>query len=111
MEGDFKHAVDIYDARLFKTETGKPAIAIIMEFGGRSLERVLRASNVKGDHSDLKKITYNLLCSLNYLHSCGIMHRDIKPSNIIIGKGCTISLCDFGLARTVPESALKFNLK
>lgn len=27
----------------------------------------------------IKVILYNLLCSLNYMHSCQIVHRDIKP--------------------------------
>ena len=32
------------------------------------------------------------------------MHRDIKPANILVDlKGATI--CDFGLARTLPKSS------
>lgn len=43
---------------------------------------------------------YNLLCSLNWIHSAHVIHRDIKPSNILIDEDCKIKLCDFGLART-----------
>ena len=34
-----------------------------------------------------------------------MIHRDLKPANILINRDCQIRLCDFGLARTLPESA------
>ena len=33
-------------------------------------------------------ILYNLLCSLNFLHTANIMHRDIKPANILVDADC-----------------------
>ena len=44
--------------------------------------------------------------ALKYLHSKRIMHRDIKPANILINHDCEITLCDFGLSRTVPSNLL-----
>ena len=29
------------------------------------------------------------------------MHRDVKPANLLIGKNFRISICDFGLSRTL----------
>ena len=52
----------------------------------------------------LKRILYSLLCGLRFLHEANIVHRDIKPANILVDlKGATI--CDFGLARTLPKSS------
>jgi serine/threonine protein kinase len=51
------------------------------------------------DH--LKILLYNLLCSLNFLHSANIMHRDVKPGNILVDDFCQVKICDFGLSRTV----------
>lgn len=49
---------------------------------------------------------YNSLCCLKFLHSCNVIHRDIKPANILINKNCQVMICDFGLARTMPESSI-----
>src|SRR5215510_8938460 len=46
--------------------------------------------------------------ALTYAHEQGVLHRDIKPSNILLEKGITPYLADFGLARmaTAGESTL-----
>lgn len=36
--------------------------------------------------------------SVSYLHSLGIIHRDIKPENILVCRGDTVKLSDFGIA-------------
>ena len=53
-----------------------------------------------GDHQVLF-ILYNLLCGIKFLHSANVIHRDLKPSNVLINKECTVTICDFGLARTL----------
>lgn len=51
-------------------------------------------------------IFYNTICAVKFLHSANIIHRDIKPSNIIIDKEFNVKICDFGLARTLPQSCV-----
>ena len=31
------------------------------------------------------------------------MHRDIKPANLLLDDQCRVMVCDFGLARSLPE--------
>lgn len=52
------------------------------------------------EESDVVKILYGILCSVNFLHSAGLIHRDIKPSNFLLRPDNTIVLCDFGGSRT-----------
>ena len=46
-----------------------------------------------------------MLCALNYMHSAGVVHRDLKPSNFLIDSKCSVKLCDFGLARVLPNKS------
>lgn len=34
-----------------------------------------------------------------------MLHRDIKPSNLLLNTDCHVKLCDFGLCRSVADTA------
>jgi mitogen-activated protein kinase 1/3 len=55
------------------------------------------------DLSERRAVTlvYNILLSLKFIHSAGVVHRDLKPANILVNAQCQVKLCDFGLARTL----------
>lgn len=79
-------------------------IFIVMDHVDHDLKKIFTTTQppfFTEDH--LLTILYNLLCSINYIHSANIMHRDLKPANILISSDCAIKICDFGLARTMPE--------
>jgi len=37
------------------------------------------------------------------MHTANIIHRDIKPGNFLVNSSCSVKICDFGLARTMPK--------
>jgi serine/threonine protein kinase len=49
---------------------------------------------------------YQMLRSLKYMHSAGVLHRDLKPSNLLLNSNCDLKVCDFGLARGVNDDKL-----
>jgi serine/threonine protein kinase len=46
-------------------------------------------------YTNLKSIMFQLLCTICYIHSEGVVHNDIKPDNILITDGI-VKLIDFG---------------
>lgn len=50
---------------------------------------------------DARKVFYQLLKSLEFMHSHDVIHRDIKPENLLISKNGVLKLCDFGFARGI----------
>lgn len=82
-------------------------IFIVMESSDCDLKQLLnKIKDIEFDEGHIVTIMYNTLCALNFIHSANVMHRDIKPANILINHDCEITICDFGLSRTVPNNLL-----
>jgi len=61
-----------------------------------------------GGVQKLRSFTFDILQSLHYIHSNGIIHMDIKPGNFLLSEENMqddewplVKLCDFGLSRFV----------
>ena len=72
--------------------------------GGNLLNAINKMS--KFSESMAKNIFKQLIETIKYLHSIGIVHRDIKPDNILLDLDSTIKLCDFGVSKEVKEGQL-----
>lgn len=48
---------------------------------------------------DALRIAIHIGAALIHVHDCGYLHMDVKPSNVIIARGGTPILFDFGTAR------------
>ena len=81
-------------------------IFIVMEYVEYDLNKILKSHLLvqKFNESHIVVLLYNMLCSLNFIHSAGLLHRDIKTDNILVDDNCDVKICDFGLARpSLPE--------
>ncbi|XP_073474306.1 protein kinase C delta type-like [Aquarana catesbeiana] len=48
----------------------------------------------------IRRMSAELLCGVQLLHSRGIIHRDLKPANILIHLNGHVKIADFGAAAT-----------
>ncbi len=72
---------------------------IAMEFvEGRSVASYL-SSQVRFTDEDIPGLMTQLLDALGHAHAQGVCHRDIKPANVILSRGGTLKIADFGIAR------------
>ncbi|MCH9756294.1 MAG: protein kinase [Gammaproteobacteria bacterium] len=73
-------------------------IALIFEHHESDLSRIIDSRQpLTVPH--LQYFLYQILYSVHYIHSAGLVHRDLKPANILVNSNCDLSICDFGLGR------------
>lgn len=56
--------------------------------------------------SYLGRISYDIICGLEYLHkTLHLIHRDIKPQNILLSSEGVVKLTDFGVSGEIANTA------
>jgi serine/threonine protein kinase/formylglycine-generating enzyme required for sulfatase activity len=65
---------------------------------GPTLEQVI-ATGLRLSTAEVLSILRQTAAALDYAHQSGVVHRDIKPSNLMLHKGVTLKITDFGIAK------------
>lgn len=55
--------------------------------------------------STIKKLYFQAIDGLNYLHNYRICHRDIKPTNLLVDFDMNLKICDFGSAKQLAHNS------
>ena len=79
-------------------QEGDLAFIAMERVEGVSLYQVL-ASGRKIPRAEAFDILRQAASALDYAHRNGVVHRDIKPANIMLDKGVTVKVADFGIAK------------
>jgi tRNA A-37 threonylcarbamoyl transferase component Bud32 len=79
-------------------QEGDLAFIAMERVEGPSLYQLL-ASNRKTPRAEAFDILRQTAAALDYAHRNGVVHRDIKPANIMLDRGVTAKIADFGIAK------------
>ena len=97
--------VGIYDV---DAEGESPAI--VMELvDGESLAALIDRGGPL-DPARAAAITADVADALFYAHQQGVIHRDVKPGNVLVARDGRTRLVDFGIARSLAQSAERLTL-
>nr|XP_049695128.1 serine/threonine-protein kinase fused [Helicoverpa armigera] len=78
-------------------------LVVVTEYAEKELHSILAKEGCLNEEQ-VKKITWDLVSALYYLHSHRVLHRDLKPQNVLLDSSGRAKLCDFGLARIMTNA-------
>ena len=101
------YTIKLLDLKIIKQDNGTIGLFVVMEHMESDIKKLLnQSSEIELSEDHILMIIYNTLCAIKFLHSANIIHRDLKPANILVDSDCNVKICDFGLARSLAESAI-----
>jgi mitogen-activated protein kinase 1/3 len=96
---DHPNIIKVYDI-IIPDQTTLQEIFLVMELCDTDLKTLLYGNSNPLSENHVKKIMFDILMGLDYLHKSGVVHRDLKPANIMINLNTVCAkIADFGLAR------------
>ena len=92
--------------RLLEAFENEKYYFIVMEnvIGGNLLNAINKMNKLSEAISRI--IFKQLIETIKYIHSKGIVHTDIKPDNILLNLNNNIKICDFGVSKEIKKGLL-----
>ena len=77
----------------------KRKLYLVFEYVEGNLLEALEKHPEGLETGEVRRIMWQLIRGVDYLHSHSVIHRDLKPENLLLSKLGLLKLCDFGFAR------------
>jgi serine/threonine protein kinase len=81
--------------------TNRDAVFLLFEYCEHDMSELIKHTKYPFKESEIKRLLFQLLSAVEYIHKNCIIHRDIKLSNLLYTNRGQLKLADFGLARTI----------
>lgn len=95
------NVVQIHDSGI--DPNGAPYF-VMEHLHGRSLDALLEERG-RLPHTQVRELVRQTAQGLAAAHAVGLIHRDIKPANLFLENNGNLKVLDFGVARSVEQSA------
>lgn len=90
--------------KLYEVYENEQNLYLILEHvsGGDLLTYIYKHTFI--NESECRRIFYQIVSAVHYLHTNNIVHRDLKPENILLDYNNDVNIIDFGLSTIYEEN-------
>ena len=96
------HIVKVFH---FTLEGNKKARIFMELMPGGSVRSMVKRQGGKINEAETRRIMFQALLGMEYLHARGIIHRDLKPDNMLVAENGDVKLSDFGTCKETIHAA------
>ncbi|OLE24015.1 MAG: hypothetical protein AUG44_20570 [Actinobacteria bacterium 13_1_20CM_3_71_11] len=100
-----RHIANVYDFGRSVLPEGTVTYLVMAYVDGQQLSEKIAASG-RLPAGETMSIVAQAADALDAAHRLGVVHRDVKPANLLISADGTVTLVDFGIARSTAATAL-----
>jgi cell division cycle 2-like len=90
---------NIIPVREMVVGAGSDKIFMVMEFCENDVKTVMKLNQQSFSTAEVKRLMFQMLSAIDFMHTKGYLHRDLKTSNLLYSNLGRLYVCDFGLAR------------
>lgn len=98
---DHPNIIKLFETFFIQNEDNELFLVMIIEYcPNGDLVQFISNGGLKNEE-EKRRIEFQVLEAIEFIHEIGIAHCDLKPDNILLDEKLTPKLCDFGLSKDI----------